>query len=65
MVTELAEGALHVLDQIDVVFGAWAFLARVTRPTLARLGGTLGTVYIGHQLVSLVGYWLGMRTSAR
>ena len=55
----------HVLDQIDVVFGAWAVLAWVARPTLGRLGGTLGTVYIGHQLVSLVGYWLGMRTSAR
>jgi hypothetical protein len=57
--------AFHVLDQIDVVFGAWAILAWVARPTMGRLGGTLGTVYIGHQLVSLVGYWLGMRTSAR
>jgi len=57
--------AFHVLDQIDVVFGAWAFLAWVASPTIGRLGGTLGTVYIGHQLVSLVGYWLGMRTSAR
>jgi hypothetical protein len=57
--------AFHVLDQIDVVFGAWAFLAWVARPTVGRLVGTLGTVYIGHQLVSLVGYWLGMRTSAR
>jgi hypothetical protein len=57
--------AFHVLDQIDVVFGAWAFLAWVARPTMWRLGGTLGTVYIRHQLVSLVGYWLGMRTSAR
>jgi CDP-archaeol synthase len=57
--------AFHVLDQIDVVFGAWAVLAWVARPTVGRLGGTLGTVYIGHQLVSLVGYLLGMRTSAR
>lgn len=57
--------AFHVLDHIDVVFGAWAILAWVARPTMGRLGGTLGTVYIGHQLVSLVGYWLGMRTSAR
>ena len=57
--------AFHVLDQIDVVFGAWAVLAWVVRPTVGRLGGALGTAYIGHQLVSLVGYWLGMRTSAR
>ena len=57
--------AFHVLDQIDVVFGAWACLAWVARPTVGRLVGTFGTVYIGHQLVSLMGYWLGMRTSAR
>jgi hypothetical protein len=57
--------AFHVLDQIDVVFGAWAVLAWVVTPTVGRLAGTLGTVYIGHQLVSLVGYWLGMRTSPR
>jgi CDP-archaeol synthase len=57
--------AFHVLDQIDVVFGAWAVLAWVVTPTVGRVAGTLGTVYIGHQLVSLVGYWLGMRTSPR
>jgi hypothetical protein len=57
--------AFHVLDQVDVVFGAWAVLALVSRPTWGRLGGSLGTVYVGHQLVSLVGYWLGMRTTAR
>lgn len=57
--------AFHVLDQIDVVFGAWVVLAWVARPTVGRLGGTFGTLYIGHQLVSLVGYRLGMRTSAR
>lgn len=55
----------HVLDQIDVVFGAWAVLAWVVTPTVGRLGGTLGTVYIGHQLLSLAGYWLGMRRSPR
>jgi len=37
----------------------------VVTPTVGRVAGTLGTVYIGHQLVSLVGYWLGMRTSPR
>jgi hypothetical protein len=47
--------AFHVLDQIDVVFGAWAILAWVAKPTMGQLGVTLGTVYIGHQLVSLIG----------
>ena len=57
--------AFHVLDQVDVVFGAWAVMAWVVKPTLGRLAGSLGTVYVGHQLISLLGYWLGMRTTAR
>ncbi|MGE0453671.1 MAG: CDP-archaeol synthase [Vicinamibacteria bacterium] len=55
----------HVLDQVDVVFGAWVVLAWLTRPTPSRLSGSLVTMYVGHQLVSLVGYRLGMRTTAR
>ncbi len=55
----------HVLDQVDVVFGVWAVLAWVAKPTWLRLAGSLGAVYVGHQLVSLVGYWLGMRATAR
>ncbi len=55
----------HVIDQVDVLFGAWAVLACVTKPTAGRLAGSLGTVYVGHQLVSLVGHWLGMRNTPR
>ena len=55
----------HALDQVDVVFGAWVVLAWVARPTWPRLAGSIGTVYVGHQVVSLMGYWLGMRTTAR
>jgi hypothetical protein len=57
--------AFHVLDQVDVVFGAWVVLAWLITPTWGRLAGSFGTVYVGHQLVSLVGYWLGMRATAR
>lgn len=55
----------HVLDQVDVVFGAWAALAWLVRATPGRVLGSLITMYIGHQLVSLLGYRLGMRTTAR
>lgn len=55
----------HVLDQVDVVFGAWVVLAWLVTPTWGRLAGSFGTVYVAHQLVSLMGYWLGMRTTAR
>ena len=57
--------AFHVLDQVDVVLGAWVVLAWVAKPTLGRLAGSFGTVYVGHQLISLMGYWLGMRTTPR
>jgi CDP-diglyceride synthetase len=57
--------AYHVLDQVDVVFGAWAVMAWLVKPTLGRLAGSFGTVYVGHQLISLLGYWLGMRATAR
>ncbi len=57
--------AFHVLDQIDVVFGAWAVLAWLARPSAGRLAGSLGPMYVGHQLVSLLGHRLGMRKTAR
>jgi len=57
--------AFHVLDQVDMVFGAWAVLVWLVTPTWARLAGSLATVYVGHQLISVAGYWLGMRKSAR
>ena len=57
--------AFHVLDQVDVVVGAWLVLGWLMKPTLPRLAGSLATVYIGHQIVSLVGYWLGMRQTPR
>jgi CDP-diglyceride synthetase len=57
--------AFHVLDQVDMVFGAWAVLVWLVTPTWARLAGSLATVYVGHQLISVAGYGLGMRTSAR
>jgi hypothetical protein len=55
----------HVLDQVDVLFGAWAVLAGVAKPTAGRLGGSLLTLYVGHQLLSRIGFWLGMRTTPR
>jgi CDP-2,3-bis-(O-geranylgeranyl)-sn-glycerol synthase len=57
--------AFHVLDQLDVLFGAWAILPIVVKPTLGRVLGSVGCVYIGHQLLTLLGYRLGMRATAR
>jgi CDP-2,3-bis-(O-geranylgeranyl)-sn-glycerol synthase len=57
--------AFHLLDQVDVLLGAWAALAVVVRPTPARVLGSIACVYLGHQLVTLLGYRLGMRATAR
>ena len=55
----------HVLDQVDLVFGAWAVLVWVAVPSWPGVAGSLVVVYAGHQVLSLAGYWLGMRATAR
>ena len=55
----------HVLDQVDVLVGAWAVLSFVVRPTAFLLLGSFLFVYLGHQLLTVVGYGLGMRTTWR
>lgn len=55
----------HVTDQIDVVFGAWLALAYVIPPTWRRIAGSILIMYMGHQLISLTGFWLGMRKNPR
>jgi len=55
----------HVLDQIDVLFGAWPVLATRVPPSAALVLGSVGFVYLGHQLITVVGYCLGMRAKAR
>ena len=61
----LTGAAFHVLDQVDVLCGAWAVLCFVVSPTWGRVLGSLACIYVGHQVVTLAGYWLGMRATAR
>jgi hypothetical protein len=55
----------HVLDQVDLVIGAWLMLAFFVTATWPRIAGSLVFVYVAHQVVTLVGYWLGMRATSR
>lgn len=55
----------QLLDQVDVVAGAWLVLAMVVRPTLARVLGSLIAVALLHPLLTAAGYALGMRSTAR
>ena len=57
--------AFHVLDQVDVLLGAWLVLAVVIRPTFGLVLGSALFVYVGHQLITLIGYGLGMRATRR
>jgi hypothetical protein len=54
-----------LLDQVDVVAGAWLVLGFVMRPTLARVLGSLLAVALVHPLLTAAGYALRMRGTAR
>jgi CDP-2,3-bis-(O-geranylgeranyl)-sn-glycerol synthase len=55
----------HVLDQIDVLAGAWLVLAIFVSATPRLVLGSALFMYLGHQLITLLGYLLGMRATAR
>jgi CDP-archaeol synthase len=61
-----ARGAIfHVLDQVDLGLGAWLMLAPFVGVTWMRVVGSFVFLYATHQMVTLAGYWLGMRATAR
>lgn len=66
---ETARGPLAVVfylwDQLDLLVGYWLVAAPFVAATPARLSVSIAVVGGIHPLLSLVGYLLGMRTSAR
>lgn len=59
----LARLTFRVLDQIDILMGAWLVLAFVVSPTFGLLLGSSLCVYRGHQMLTLIGHRLGMRAT--
>jgi hypothetical protein len=55
----------YVYDQIDFLLGAWLVLAVVVPVTVGRVLFSAGLLLVAHQLMSSVGYALGMRKTAR
>ena len=53
------------LDQIDVLLGGWLIFAAVVYVTPLRIGISIAIIFIMHNLVTVVGYGLGMRKTAR
>jgi hypothetical protein len=55
----------YVYDQIDFLVGAWLVLAFVVPVTAARILLSVGFIFVMHQLLTTIGYVLGMRKTAR
>lgn len=61
-----AEGVLfYVLDQIDMLLGIWIVLGLVITVTAPRVLGSVVFLFVAHQVLTVVGYGLGMRATAR
>jgi hypothetical protein len=55
----------YVYDQIDFLLGAWLALAVVVPVTAGRVLLSAVLLLVAHQIMSSVGYALGMRKTAR
>ena len=55
----------YALDQIDLLVGAWLVLALAVEVTLARVIWSAVFLFITHQIITTLGYMLGMRATAR
>jgi hypothetical protein len=61
----LKGAAFHVLDQLDVLVGAWLVLSLLVSITWQRVLGSAIFMYVAHQVITAAGYLLGMRATAR
>lgn len=57
--------AFYLWDQLDLLTGAWPVLAIWIGATPCRVLASAGLVLVAHPLISLVGYLLGARRTAR
>ncbi|HEX2076399.1 MAG TPA: CDP-archaeol synthase [Longimicrobium sp.] len=61
----LSGAFFYVLDQVDVLIGLWLAYALVMRVVPERVLLSFLILFFGHQLVTVVGYALGMRRTIR
>src|SRR5262245_37798102 len=54
-----------VLDQVDMLLGVWVVLGLVIGVTVSRVLWSVVFLFITHQLLTVAGYQLGMRATAR
>jgi hypothetical protein len=60
-----ASAIFYVLDQVDMLVGVWIVLGIAIGVTVSRILWSVAFLFIAHQLLTLVGYRLGMRATAR
>jgi hypothetical protein len=54
----------YVLDQIDLLFTAWPLLLFWIRPNWLLIATSFVLILVLHQLISLIGYLIGVRQTA-
>jgi hypothetical protein len=55
----------YIFDQIDYLLGVWIVFAFVTGVTFERVVLSAVFLFFSHQMISVLGFWLGMRKTAR
>lgn len=55
----------YIFDQIDYLIGVWIVLAFFIGVTFQRIIFSAVFIFFSHQIISVFGYWLGMRKTAR
>jgi hypothetical protein len=61
----MAGAVFYVLDQIDMLVGTWIVVGFAVPITATRLLWSVVFLFIAHQLLTVVGYGLGMRGTIR
>ena len=54
----------HVVDQVDLLLGAWLVIALAGALTLTRVLVSIVLVYVAHRLTTRIGFLLGLRRTA-
>jgi CDP-2,3-bis-(O-geranylgeranyl)-sn-glycerol synthase len=55
----------YLLDQVDMLAGVWLVLGFMITATVTRVLWSVVFLFIAHQVLTVVGYRLGMRATAR
>lgn len=60
-----SRAVFYIWDQIDLLIGAWPLVAIWVEPSPCLVGASMVLVLVIHPVISLVGYLIGARRTAR